>query len=463
MDILLTHGHFLCEDAHELQIMKPYPPLGILYISAYLKQRGFNVGVHDTTFQMPSEFKMLLNRERPAVVGIYCNLMTKFRVLQMMREARAAGARVILGGPEPVGYVEEYIRHGADAIVYGEGEAAVAELLPRLAAKGPNRLEGIAGIAYRREDGTLCSTPKRPLIADLDALPEPDREAIDLEQYISTWRAHHGAGSVSLICARGCPYQCAWCSHSVFGHSHRRRSPARAADEVRSLVERYLPEQLWYADDVFTIHHGWLFEYAAELKRRGLHLPFECISRADRLNEEVIHCLAEMGCSRLWLGSESGSQRILDAMQREVKVEEVQAMTQALRRRGIQTGMFIMLGYEGEEIEDMEATIDHLKKSAPDVFLTTVAYPIKDTAYYERVQARLRSESVWELQTDRDLTVRGRRSRRFYSFATRWMVGSAALAQGRKSGAGLARFAKAAANMIVGRIGMEITKNDLER
>jgi radical SAM superfamily enzyme YgiQ (UPF0313 family) len=462
MDILLTHGYYLYEDPHELQVMKPYPPLGLLYISAYLKQRGFNVGVFDTTFQGASVFRELLHRERPAVVGIYCNLMTKFKVLEMMREARASGARVVLGGPEPVGYVEEYITSGADVIVSGEGEAALEELLPRLAADGPNRLEGIAGIAYRRDDGRICRTSARPMIGDLDSLPEPDRESVDIDQYVSTWRRHHGAGSVSLICARGCPYRCTWCSHSVYGHSHRRRSPARVAAEVQFLVERYLPEQLWYADDVFTIHQGWLFEYSSELKRRGLRVPFECISRADRLSEDVIHCLAEMGCSRLWIGSESGSQRILDAMQREVKVDQVRAMTHALRRRGIQTGMFIMLGYEGEEIEDLKATVRHLRESAPDVFLTTVAYPIKGTAYYEKIQDRLLSQSEWAHRTDRDLTVRGRRSRRFYSFATRWMVNSVALAQGRRGGAGLPGLAKAAANAIVGRIGMEFTKNDTD-
>ncbi len=459
MDILLTHGFFLCEDKHELQVMKPYPPLGILYISAYLKRKGFSVGVFDTTFKTLSDFRSLIMRERPAVVGIYCNLMTKLRVLEMIRDARASSAQVILGGPEPAAYVEEYIRSGADVIVQGEGEAALEELLPRLAASGPNRLEGIAGISYRSHDGAICHTASRPMIGDLDALPEPDRDSIDMEQYLSSWRAHHGAGSVSLVCARGCPYRCNWCSHSVYGHSHRRRSPARVADEVRSLFERYHPEQLWYADDVFTIHPGWLFQYAAELKRRGLRLPFECISRADRLNEDVIECLAEMGCHRLWIGSESGSQRILDAMQRDVKVEQVQRATQALRRRGIQTGMFIMLGYQGEEMEDLEATVDHLKKSAPDVFLTTVAYPIKGTAYYERIQDRVLSRAGWEQRTDRDLTVQGRRSGRFYSFATRWMVGSVALAQGRRSGAGPRLLAKAAVNAIVGRIGMELTKN----
>ncbi len=462
MDILLTHGYFLSEDPHELQVMKPYPPLGILYISAYLKQKGFSVGVFDTTFKNPSDFRTQLDRERPAVVGISCNLMTKFKVLEMMRAARAAGARVVLGGPEPVSYIDEYMARGADAIVYGEGETAMEELLPRLASSGPNRLEGVAGIAYRRDDGTICSTNPRPMIGDLDSLPEPDREAIKIEEYIAAWRAHHGAGSVSLICGRGCPYRCAWCSHSVYGHSHRRRSAARVADEVQFLVQRYLPEQLWYADDVFTIHHGWLFEYAAELKRRGLRVPFECISRADRLNENVINCLAEMGCSRLWVGSESGSQRVLDAMQRDVKVEQVQTMVHALRRSGIQTGMFIMLGYEGEQVEDLEATVRHLKISAPDVFLTTIAYPIKGTPYHEQVGGRLLSRSKWEHRTDRDLAVRGRHSRRFYSFATRWMVGSVALARCSRSGAGLGRLAKAAANTVVGRIGMEFTRNDTD-
>jgi anaerobic magnesium-protoporphyrin IX monomethyl ester cyclase len=428
MDVLLTHGYYLNDDPHELRIMKPYPPLGILYISAFLKRRGFSVGVFDSTFRSLSEFGILLRRERPAVVG----------------------------------YADEYIARGADVVVYGEGEAALEELLPALAARGPNRMEGVAGIAYRRDDGTICKAAPRPMIADLDALPLPDREEINIEEYVSTWRRHHGTGPVSLICSRGCPYRCSWCSHAVYGHTHRRRSAARVADEVEVLIQRYRPDQLWYADDVFTIHQGWLFEYAAELKRRGLRVPFECISRADRLNEEVIGRLEEMGCTRLWIGSESGSQRILDAMQRDVTVEQVRAMTAALRRHGIQTGMFIMLGYEGEEIADLEQTALHLKKSAPDLFLTTVAYPIKGTAYYAQVEDRLLERAGWENRTDRDLRVKGRRSDRFYSYATRWIVNSVALAQWRGKRYGFARLAKTALNAVVGRIGMELTKNETQ-
>ena len=464
MDVLLTHGYFLCEDPHELKVMKPYPPLGILCLSAYLKRAGYDVGVFDTTFSSMAAVEAFLERERPPIVGIYTNLMTKFNVLKLIAACKRAGATVILGGPEPASYVGEYLDRGADVIVMGEGEAALEDLLPRLAASrgGPHRLDGIPGIAYRRDDGAIVRAPPRPYIADLDSLPDPDREAIDIGRYIETWRAHHGLGSVSLICARGCPYHCEWCSHAVYGHTHRRRSPGRLADEVEYLLARYKPDQLWYADDVFTIKHTWLFEYAAELKRRGIRVPFECISRADRLNEQVVDTLAEMGCYRLWIGSESGSQKVLDAMRREVTVEQVQWATRAVKRRGIQTGMFIMLGYEGEDVEDLEATVDHLQKAAPDVFLTTVAYPIKGTAYYDKVEDRVLARADWAGRTDRQLTVKGRHSPRFYSFATRWMVNAVALHRERRNGASVTRLARAAANVALGRAGMLLTARERE-
>jgi radical SAM superfamily enzyme YgiQ (UPF0313 family) len=239
---------------------------------------------------------------------------------------------------------------------------------------------------------------------------------------VRIWREHHGMGSVNLITARGCPYKCRWCSHAVFGFSHRRRSYLDCADEVQHIAETYRPDQVWYADDVFTIHHGWLHNYAAELKRRSLKLPFETISRADRMmKEEVLETLAEMGCYRIWIGSESGSQRILDAMQRDVTAEQVQWATRAAQRHGIQVGMFLMWGYEGETLEDIEATIEHVKKANPDIFFTTVAYPIKNTPYYHQVADRLELTKDWEAATDRDFAIRGRHSRAYYKHADRWL------------------------------------------
>ena len=371
MDILLAHGYFLAEDAHERRVMKPYPTLGLLYLSAYLKQRGYGVSVFDATFQTFPDFERALQVQRPTVVGLYTNLMTKFNILQMMAACHAVGAKVVLGGPEPASYAAEYLARGADAIVVGEGELTLEDLL----ARQFKDLPAIPGLMYLGDDGQVVTNPARPYITDLNTLPFPDREAIDLDRYVQVWRENHGQGSVSLICARGCPFHCKWCSHAVYGNTHRRRSPDNVADELEMLLGRYKPDQVWYADDVFTIHRRWFLEYAKVLKARQLRAPFECISRPDRLDDEVIAALAEMGCYRLWLGSESGSQRVLDAMKRETKVSDVQAKTKMLKRQGIQVGMFIMLGYEDEDLSDLEATTAHLKASNPDLFLTTVAYP----------------------------------------------------------------------------------------
>jgi radical SAM superfamily enzyme YgiQ (UPF0313 family) len=254
-------------------------------------------------------------------------------------------------------------------------------------------------------------------VADLDAQPWPDRERIDIGRYLQAWRQHHGEGSVSLITARGCPYHCRWCSHATFGKTHRRRSARGVADEVEWIVDRYQPDLLWLADDVFTIHPGWLEQYAVEVKRRGLRVPFECITRADRVNPRTAALLSELGCFRVWIGSESGSQRILDAMERGVTVEQVRNATAQLKAHGIQTGMFFMWGYEGEDLADIEATYEQVKACRPDVFFTTVSYPIKGTPYFEEVAEKLVQIGPWAAATDRDWKIRGRHSRRFYQFA----------------------------------------------
>src|SRR5436190_6354301 len=463
MDILLTHGYFISEDAHEQKVMKPYPPLGILYISSHLKQKGFAVELFDTTFSNKASFKAYVQTARPPVVGIYTNLMTKLNVIPMIAWCKEVGAKVVLGGPEPPHYADQFLDAGADVVVISEGEETLEELIPALSKQGANKLHNIQGIAFRDEHGNTVRTPSRPLIKNLDDQPFPDREGIDIDRYVETWRTHHGMGSVSLITARGCPYTCKWCSHSVFGNTHRRRSPENVLAELELILERYKPDQLWYADDVHTIHRSWFLKYATLLKERGIRVPYECISRADRLDAEVMDALSETGCARLWIGAESGSDRILEAMTRRTTAEDVQAKTHMLKRAGIETGMFIMLGYEGEEIPDIEATVDHLKKADPDLFLTTVAYPIKGTPYYNEVETRVIEQLPWSERTDRDLTVAGRHSKRFYSFATRWMVSEVAVHKMLKSPQrDVKKLAKAYANAKVGRAGMALSKRESE-
>jgi anaerobic magnesium-protoporphyrin IX monomethyl ester cyclase len=418
-DLLLTHGYFLHEDPKEMQIMKPYPPLGILYLCSHLRARGFSVDVHDSTFSTQEALHAHLRTQSPSVLGVYANLMTRPKVVRILAEAKRAGWRTIVGGPEPGAYVDEYLAAGADVVVLGEGELTMEELLPLMGSTDTAPLGEVRGIAFRNDEGQVIRTAPRGQISDLDAQPWPAREAIDTARYVETWRTHHGMGSISLITARGCPFRCEWCSHQVYGQTHRRRNPRFVADELEWLRQRYKPDMLWVADDVFTINHAWLQQWREQVNSRSLHIPFECISRADRLNEDVVRTLAELGCFRLWIGSESGSQRILDRMQRGVTIEAVQRATALCREYGIKTGMFLMWGYEGEELEDIEATIEHVRASKPDVFLTTVAYPIKGTPYFKRVeeQGRVRQVRPWAESSDRELEIVGRRSGEFYQIA----------------------------------------------
>lgn len=461
LDILLTHGYFLFEDEAERRVMKPYPPLGILYISSYLKRHGFSVEVFDTTFRSKREFSERIFGSPPTAVGIYVNLMTKLNVLEMIRLCKAHGCVVIVGGPEVSNYAEEFLRFGADIAVTGEGEETLAELLPRIRTASPG-LEEIPGITYKSPDGSIHHNPARPQIHNLDALPFPDREAINMQQYIDTWRDHHGRGSVSLICARGCPYTCTWCSRSVFGESHRRRSPRNVADEIEHIINTYHPDQLWFADDVFTINHRWFYDFYDEMKMRGLRIPFECITRADRLNEDILSKMADIGAFRIWYGSESGSQKILDAMQRNVTVRKIREVTAQARAVGIEAGLFVMLGYPGEQIDDIDATINHLKETNPDLYLTTIAYPIKGTTMYAELQHTLYNGTDWASTTDRMVEFAGRHTRRFYWFATRHLVNEVRLHKLRTTG-GRRQFLpliQSYTKSKVARLGMKLTSHE---
>lgn len=443
--------------------MKPYPPLGLLSLAAYLKSVGFAVRVEDPTFGTREAFHARIDAREAPVLGLYTNLTTRASVLDLVARAKAAGWTVVLGGPESAGYPEAYLARGADAVVFGEGELTAAELLPALARRGPHRLHDVAGIAFVDESGLVVRTPPRPKLRDLDALPWPDREAIDTGAYVDCWRTHHGVGSLNLITARGCPYRCRWCSHAVFGYHHARRSPADVAAEAAHIVERWAPDQLWYADDVFSISPRWLAAYADAMEARGLRIPFECITRADRVDESVVETMRRLGCFRVWLGSESGSQRILDAMERGVTVEQVRWSTQAFQAAGIEVGMFVMWGYPGEVEADVVATIEHVARAAPDVVLTTVAYPMKGTPYHEDVAGAVRAPANWEASTDRDHVIAGRHSKRYYAHLSRRLKQRLVLERLRRERPkALAARARARLGVLGGRIGMALTAREVE-
>ena len=424
MALLLTHGYFLHEDAKEQAIMKPYPPLGILYISAWLDQHGVENAVFDTTFSTFEKLKETILRDRPAIVALYTNLMTKLNVIRTMRWIRVQPelekTLIVLGGPDVTHNTREYLQAGAHLIVIGEGEQTMLEIAQ--AGFYPAKWPDIPGLAYLLPDETVFKTTARTKLRSLEELPLPNRQKIDLQLYLDAWKKAHGHSAVSISTQRGCPYTCKWCSTAVYGQSYRRRSPGAVVDEIAWLQQHYQFDLIWFVDDVFTVSHKWLEQFRDELKSRNVQVQFECITRADRMTDEVIDVLKEAGCFRVWIGAESGSQAVIDAMDRRVDVHQVRAMLKSAKKAGIQTGTFIMLGYPGETEADIRETIHHLQDADPDLFTITVAYPIKGTSLYEEVESNIQTDLEWENRTDRDLDFGRTYRRRYYDFAVRWTV-----------------------------------------
>jgi len=425
MDVLLSHGYFLEDDVKEQRIMRPYPPLGILYIAAYLEKHGIKNEVYDTTFASKKNFQDHLLRTKPPLLALYVNLMTKLNILESIRfvKKNLPATRVILGGPEVKHNAENFLRAGADVIVIGEGEETMMELATTLSEPGYDPgpfLKDVKGIAFLRDD-TFVVNQERDKIKDINELV-PARHKIDLHRYLNAWKARHGTNAISVSTMRGCPYTCKWCSRAVYGLSYRRRSPEKVADELETLQRDYKPDSVWFVDDVFTISHKWLTAFRDELRKRDLVIPYECITRADRMNDDVVRLLKETGCFRVWIGAESGSQKVIDLMDRRVDVNQVRDMIRLTKNYGIETGTFIMLGYPGETEADIKETIHHLKESNPDHFTITVAYPIRGTELYQEVEADQTTSLDWATSTDREIDFKRSYSRRYYDFAVRHVV-----------------------------------------
>ena len=426
--IVFTHAYYIREDPKEQEIMRPYPPLGILYLSAWLEKYGIKNEVFDSTFSDKTSQKDFLLKNKPRVIAIYTNLMTKINVIELMKFIKSSpelnDSLVVLGGPDVSYNLENYLNAGADVIVIGEGEDTMLELSRFVLEGRQDDFEEIDGIAYLDADRKLVKTPARKRIRPVDMLPIPNRKKINMHLYLEAWKTKHGQSTMSISTQRGCPYTCRWCSTAVYGQSYRRRSPEVVVEEMVEIREKYNPDSLWFVDDVFTVSHKWLIAFRDELKRRDVQLPFECITRAERLTEEIVAVLKDCGCFRVWIGAESGSQKVIDAMDRRVDVQQVREMIIASRKAGIEAGTFIMLGYPGETEADIAETLSHLKISNPDLFTITVAYPIKGTGLYQEVEASMMSNLSWETSTDRQIDFKRSYPRKYYDYAVRWVVNS---------------------------------------
>src|SRR5471030_81853 len=406
VDVLFGQAYFLRFDPKLWEARQPYAPLGALYAAACVRERGYRVALFDAMLAASeAEWAEALDRHRPRFAVIYednfnylskmCLLRMRQAALTMIDAARARGIITIIAGSDASDHPVTYLDRGAAVVVTGEGEVTLVELLDTLTGERSGGLSSVDGLCLRDDDGRVIHTKPRAIIRQLDSLPFPAWDLVDVERYRSTWRSHHGYFSMNLVTTRGCPYHCNWCAKPIYGQRYTARSPEHVVEEMAWLKRTFRPDHLWIADDIFGLKPGWIERFAVLIQERGAATPFKCLLRADQVTAEVARALRAADCRTAWIGAESGSQRILDAMEKGARVEQIAHATRLLHDAGVEVGFFLQFGYPGETRDDIERTLEMVRTCAPDDIGVSVSYPLPGTTFYQRVQAQLGQKQNW--------------------------------------------------------------------
>jgi len=333
----------------------------------------------------------------------------------MLDAARAVGAIVVVNGSDSSDHVGEYLRQGFEYILLGEAEWTLLELVRAILSDSELKPEHIPGVTFLRDaNDEVFRTPSRPLLRDLDTLPLPARDLMDLEAYRNAWKSRHELFSLNLVASRGCPYRCNWCARPIYGASFHIRSAEAVAEEMSELKYTYGAEHLWFADDLFGLRPAWVMELADAVERRAASVPFKIQSRVNLITSEIAAALQRAGCTEVWMGVESGSQKVLDAMDKGTRVDQVYMARDHLRRQGIRACFFLQFGYPGETWEDIQQTVQLVRQTRPDDIGVSVSYPLPGTKFYERIREELGEKTNWVDSDDLSVIFKGTYSDEFY-------------------------------------------------
>ncbi|HEY6339387.1 MAG TPA: radical SAM protein [Candidatus Sulfotelmatobacter sp.] len=425
-DVLLTHSYHLYYDRKQTRKMQPYPPLGTLYAAALLRSAGLSVAVFDTMLNDPEErFEEALKQHRPRVVAVFednFNFLSKMCLTRMrevafhiLEASQRAGAAVLANGSDASDHTLDYLQRGFRCVLLGEAEWTLLEAASHLVKGDEEALCRVPGIAFLREGGAeVVKTERRGLMRNLDHLPFPARDLVDVGQYRRAWKAAHGYFSLNIVASRGCPYRCNWCAKPIYGDSFSVRRAALVAEEMRQLKRDFGAEHLWFADDIFGLRAKWVRELAVEVERLDAAIAFKMQSRVDLMTADNVRALRRAGCAEVWMGAESGSQKVLDAMDKGTRVDQIAAARENLRREGIRACYFLQFGYPGETWQDIQNTIKLVRDTRPDDVGISVSYPLPGTKFFDRVQAQLGEKTNWSDSEDMAMMFQGAYTNEFY-------------------------------------------------
>lgn len=425
--VLFGHSYFLRFDPKLHHLMQPYPPLGTLIAAAVARDAGYPVALFDAMLaSSPADWDAALETHRPRVAVLYednfnylskmCLLRMREAAFEMLAAARRRGCRTVVCGSDASDRPGAYLDHGADVVIVGEGEETLLDVLGQMVKEAPGALTDIAGTVSQPADGaTVVRTPARPVIRDLDRMPLPAWDLVDVERYRTLWRERHGYHAMNVVTTRGCPFHCNWCAKPIWGQTYNVRSPQSVAEEVALLGSTYGPDRLWFADDILGLEPGWMARYADALEARDARIPFKCQTRADLLvRDGEVASFARAGAHTVWIGAESGSQRVLDAMEKGTTVEQIREATRRLHAAGVGVGFFLQFGYPGERRADIDATRKMVRDCRPDEIGISVSYPLPGTTFHDRVRAQLGTKQNWVDSDDLDMMFVGSYSTAFY-------------------------------------------------
>ena len=423
--ILLAHSYFLRFDAKAHAQMQPYPPLGTLYAASVLRDAGHDIVFFDTMFAENEEaIEEQLLAHRPDYTIFYeddfhflskmCLLRMREACFRMAEIARQSGSIVIAHGSDPVDHLPEYFAHGVFAVICGEGEQTVVDVVAAFEDGGTTSLAEVQGIAYPVVDGHKL-TATRPMIRNLDTIPFPAWDLVDMHRYRDAWVGRHGYFSLNIVTTRGCPYSCNWCAKPVYGQIYHSRSPENVVDEMLHLQRRFSPDHIWFSDDILGLKPGWLAHFAECVESSGCRIPFSCQTRVDLvLRDDNARHIASAGAHTVWIGAESGSQAVLDAMDKGTTVDQIRSATRLLQSENVRVAWFLQFGYLGETLPDVRATQRLVRECGPDDIGISVSYPLPGTPFHARVASLLGTKQNWTESGDLDLMYPGTFRPAFY-------------------------------------------------
>jgi anaerobic magnesium-protoporphyrin IX monomethyl ester cyclase len=417
--ILFGQSYYLRFDPKLWAAMQPYPPLGTLYAASFIREHGYDVALFDAMLaDSEDQWGIALDEHKPQYAIIYednfnylskmCLLRMREAAFKMIEMAKSRGCIVILCGADATDHHAEYLEKGVNYVLLGEGEETLLELLNQLSAG--NDASQVIGLASR----FTLHPSRRPDISNLDALPFPAWDLVDVQKYKKVWLDHHGYYSMNMVTTRGCPFHCNWCAKPIWGQRYHSRSPENVAAEMQWLKENFAPNHIWFADDILGLKPNWLEHFADVMQQMGAVVPFKCLQRADLVNQKTATALAKAGCKTVWLGAESGSQKILDAMEKGDKVEDIYHAAELLHENGIEVGFFLQFGYPGEQWGDVQKTLKMVRECAPDDIGISVSYPLPGTKFFERVKLELGEKQNWIDSDDLAMLYRGPYPQEFY-------------------------------------------------